>query len=370
MRVVQVNFFVSAPENLPSDILCGTPALVNLAAATCEAGAEVHVIQGCGHDEHLTRQGVDFHFVRPAVGERAITGSARFAALVRELRTDVFHVHGLAFCSEVLELARLAPGTPLLVQDHADRVPRPWRRTPWRVAARHVSGYSFCAMRQSEPFARAGLLRPEARVFEIPEASSDFQPGDHERARRTTGLHGDPALLWVGHLDSNKDPLTVLDGFAQCSEQLPHATLWCCFVNSPLLGRVERRIARDPRLRDRVHLLGRQSREAVQALMQAADLFVIGSHREGSGYSLMEAMATGLPAVVTDIPSFRALTAGEPRAYLWKPGDAQSFRGALLSAHSARRADTRSMVRAHFDRYVSYSKVGRRFVQAYGELRV
>ena len=42
--------------------------------------------------------------------------------------------------------------------------------------------------------------------------------------------------------------------------------------------------------------------------MQAADLFVLGSHREGSGYSLIEALACGLPPVVTDIHAFRTLT--------------------------------------------------------------
>ena len=33
-----------------------------------------------------------------------------------------------------------------------------------------------------------------------------------EQAREMTGVTGSPALLWVGRLNANKDPLTVLDG--------------------------------------------------------------------------------------------------------------------------------------------------------------
>ena len=50
------------------------------------------------------------------------------------------------------------------------------------------------------------------------------------------------------------------------------------------------------------------------AFYSAADLFVVGSHHEGSGYSLMEACACGAMPVVTDIPTFRLLTAAERSA--------------------------------------------------------
>ena len=44
------------------------------------------------------------------------------------------------------------------------------------------------------------------------------------------------------------------------------------------------------------------TRARVEELMRAADIFTLGSHREGSGYALTEALACGLPPVVTDIP--------------------------------------------------------------------
>src|SRR5262249_38074250 len=160
-----------------------------------------------------------------------------------------------------------------------------------------------------QPFINAGLLAAHIGIYEIPETSTRFAPGDRTRARAETGIDGDPAVLWVGHLDANKDPLTVLEGISSAARSLPGLRLWCCFGVAPLLRAVQERVAADPHLRDRVQLLGRVSHARIEQLMRAADLFVLGSHREGSGYALIEALACGLSPIVTDIPSFRALTA-------------------------------------------------------------
>ena len=61
------------------------------------------------------------------------------------------------------------------------------------------------------------------------------------------------------------------------------------------------------------------------AWFSAADLFVVGSHHEGSGYALMEACACGAVPVVSDIPTFRLLAGGA--GALWPPGDAARSRG-------------------------------------------
>ena len=54
---------------------------------------------------------------------------------------------------------------------------------------------------------------------------------------------------------------------------------------------------RDMNLNDRVHLLGRLSREEIQSEMAAAHCFVLPSRYEAFGIVLIEAMATGLPVI-------------------------------------------------------------------------
>src|SRR5262249_47986160 len=151
--------------------------------------------------------------------------------------------------------ARLAPGTPICIQDHANRVPRPWRRPSARRGLAFAAGFAFCAREQAMPFLRARLISPRQPIFEIPESGSHFIPGDRIAARDRTGIYGDPALLWVGRLDANKDPLAVLNGVRLAARTLPDLKLWCCFTDAPLIGPVQRAIAHDPLLSNRVHLL-------------------------------------------------------------------------------------------------------------------
>ena len=368
MHVLQISFFVDRERRAPERLLQDWHALADIAAAVASAGERVTVVQASLAPGALTRRGVDFVFVAPEHGE-PLARSKSFRALLRALAPDVVHVHGLGFARDVLALRELLPRVPILLQDHADRVPRFWRRAPLRRAMTGVDGVSFCARAQAEPFVRAGVLPPHVRVFEIPESTSAFQPGDAAAARAATGLHGDPAVLCVGHLDRNKDPLTVLDGVAAAVADLPNLKLWWCFGAAPLLQAVRARIASDPKLRNRVRLLGRVPHERVEQLLRAADLFVHGSHRESTGFALIEALATGLTPVVTDIPSSRALTGHGAVGALWPCGDWRALaRGLRATAAVAARRGARAEVRAHFENQLSSSALGRRLAAAYREL--
>jgi glycosyltransferase involved in cell wall biosynthesis len=223
-------------------------------------------------------------------------------------------------------------------------------------------------LEQARPFADAGLVRRDTRLYEIPESTSRFSPGDRVEARRLTGLAGEPAVLWVGHLNNNKDPLTVLQGISAAACSLPRLQLYCCFGSAPLLQAVQARIAADPNLHGRVHLLGRVPHDRIEQLMRAADVFVLGSHHEGSGYSLIESLACGLPPVVTDIPSYRSLTGAGAVGMLWPCNDPQALRTALLAMAARADAGMRAAVRAHFDRELSFDALGRKLVALYASV--
>jgi glycosyltransferase involved in cell wall biosynthesis len=78
---------------------------------------------------------------------------------------------------------------------------------------------------------------------------------------------------------------------------------------------------------------------------------------------LIEALACGLPPVVTDIPSFRSLTGGGGVGALWACGDARALCEALTSARFD--AATRAAVRAHFDRELSLHSLGKKLAAMY-----
>lgn len=375
VRVVQIGFHLDRQGRRPEALLAAWPTLPGLASAVARDGFDVCVVQPAVQDTFLRREGVAYHFVRerPAVLRRGTPGSRPVHAparalldVVTGLDPSVVHVNGLGTPSHARYLKQRLPGIRILAQDHADRLPPRWRRRATRRAMRAFDGVAFTAREQATPFFRTRMFPPELPVYEVPEASTAFTPGDPQQARRVTGLHGDPCLLWLGRLNANKDPLTVLDGVAAAAPSLPDVQLWCCYQDAPLLDAVRRRVGEDPALANRVHLLGARPHGQVETLLQAADALVQGSHREGSGYAIIEAMACGARPVVTDIPSFRRL-AGEV-GLLWSTGDARSLHGALLRLGRTVDPGQRARVRRHFERELSWDAVGRRMGSVYRAL--
>ncbi len=346
-------------------LLQAWPSLGLLPSAIAAAGAKVTVLQAARADETLERDGVAFRFVaEPWLGRRNWGGlrPARLARVAQSLKPDIIHVHGLHFAFHTRALCRL--GVPVVVQDHAGDPGARLRRLH-RYGLAKIKGAAFTAAAQADPFRRAGILPAEAKIFAIAESSSTFCPGDRAAARAATGLFGDPALLWVGRLNHNKDPHTILNAVARLAAERPQVHLWMCFHEAPLLNAVRAQIASDSALAARVHLLGEVPPARIELLCRAADLFVLGSQREGSGYALLEAMACGLPAVVSDIPSFRQLTGDGHVGALVQCGDAAGFAAAIADLAARPASALRAAVQAHFEAELSFAAIASQWMQAY-----
>jgi glycosyltransferase involved in cell wall biosynthesis len=376
VHVVQLSCHVDPLGRPPAQLLEAWPTLRRVAAASRGNGYDVTVVQAASADASLMCDGVRFEFVREDAASAARSRLGTWAApmtrrsieRVRDLRPDVVHAHSLSFPRHLVRVRRSMPSVPLVVQDHADHPPPAWRRRMTRAALDGIAGVCFTARSQAEPFVQAGVLAEDVPVFEVLESSSDFTCGDAAVARSATALHGDPCLLWLGHLDHNKDPLTVLEALASSAADLPDARLWCCWLRAPLEATVRERIERDDRLRDRVRLLGTRPHSEVEAMLRAADFFVQGSHTEGSGYAVIEALACGTTPIVTDIPALRRITRDGAVGRLFPPGDAMAMARGIIDASSADRAGQRQAARAHFDRHLSFAVIGEALRAAYDRI--
>jgi glycosyltransferase involved in cell wall biosynthesis len=361
MRVVHVNCVIDAAWRAPADLLAAWPTLSAVADAAAGAGAEVTVLQASHFPGEYQRHGVTYRFIaepRWRRGSGAGIMPWRMGAAIRRERPDVVHFNGLDFPFHVR--AACAAGAPVLLQDHASRAEgRGARFRRW--GHENVAGIAFTARTQAEPFLRKHQLPASARLFAVPESSSHFTPGDRIMARCDSGVHGAPALLWIGHLDANKDPLTMLRAVRIALAALPDLHLWCVFVGTALLGEVEVLLRGDEHLAAHVHLLGAVPHATVETLCRAADLFVSTSRREGSGYALIEAMACGVTPVVTDIPSFRALTGDGAVGALVPVGDAEALAAAIID----QAGQPREAVRAHFERHLAFDAIGAQLMAAY-----
>ena len=121
--------------------------------------------------------------------------------------------------------------------------------------------------------------------------------GQHrEKKRQELGLGSDDiAVISVGELNKNKNNITIVQAMADIKNKNLHYFL--CGV-----GQEEAAIksyASQHGLTDNIHFLG--FRNEIRELLSGSDIFVMPSFREGLSRSLMEAMACGLPCVVSKI---------------------------------------------------------------------
>jgi len=105
----------------------------------------------------------------------------------------------------------------------------------------------------------------------------------------------------------------------------PEAKLYLIFSEDTLKEQVVSFIEQNLPLRDSVKLIGSINHKEICNYYNSADYFVLGSHYEGSGFSLVEAISCGVIPIVTDIPAFRMITNRGAIGVLWKCGDTDSF---------------------------------------------
>jgi glycosyltransferase involved in cell wall biosynthesis len=349
------------------------PTLTDVAEAVANAGSTVAVVLAADRDAVVEHNMVVYHFVRdPALlwprERRPWVLPARLGRRVRSLEPDVIHAHGFIAPIATWWLRRMLPNVPMLLQDHGGHPPSGWRGTVARQCWQTVSAACFTDPAQAQPYLDAGLLRPDLPIFGVTESSTRFTPGSRAEARVQLGVHGSPCVAWVGRLNANKDPLTVLDAFARAAPALPDPHLWCCYREAPLLSDVRERISSTPVLRGRVHLLGSLPHSAVEALLRASDFLMLGSHREGSGYAVLEALACGVTPTVTDIPSFRRLTDDGRAGAITPVGDAAAMARSLLQWWGTPQPDRRRIALDHFVRELSFPTIGRQLQSVYEAL--
>lgn len=375
-EVLHVSCFVDPLRRTCDELLDAWPTLTDFAGAAALSHVHGAVLQASSYDATTQRNGVTCHFTAERLGSRVRRRIGMWAAPLthrlvwraRQLRPQLIHFHSLSFPRHLQLLRRALPEVPILVQDHADRPPPNWRRALHRRGLAGVGGVAFTALEQVRPFLDAGVLPPDVPVFEILETSSRFTPGNQDSARRETGLHGDPCLLWVADLIPRKDPLAVLDALSRCVDRLNDPQLWCCYQMAPLLKDVEERIVRDPTLAGRVHLLGRKSHSDVEHLLQAADFLIMGSHSEGSGFAVQEALACGTTPIITEIASFRKITGNGAVGSLTPPGNSVAMARAIVECSKRDRRELRQLARGHFERELSFEVLGRQLRSAYETL--
>ena len=283
--------------------------------------------------EELVRDGVDLVCFDRKPG-RDWGVSRRMARAVRDRDIEVIHAHQYTpFFYAALARPLCAFRPKLILTEHGRHYPdrvSPLRRAANRLVLDRLADAVTACCR----FSARGLTLTDGFAggrIEVIENGIEVDrygpPADKSLAREDVGL--DPDRRYIIHVARHhpvKDQPTLLRGFAAAVADLPRVDL-LMVGDGPLRAELEN-LAVELRVPGRVKFLG--IRDDIPDLMRAADVFALTSLSEAASLTLLEAMASGLPAVVTAVGGNPEIVRHEREGLLFPRGDvagcAASFR--------------------------------------------
>lgn len=287
---------------------------------------DITVVVSFWRDRIISIDGVDIHFIKDkqsTLHQKFNTAYyKRIQRITEEKNIDVLHIHNLGDPITIQVLSQYVDEKiKIIVQDHGS-LPL-MRHRLLSSCYRNVSTVLFCSNELEKNWVKAGILNQEQCYF-ILENSSSFKYIDRQQARQKTGLKGNPILLWVGNLIPLKDPLIVIGAIEKLRKKYPDLILYMIYRREEILEEVQLKIEALG-LDDHVKLLGAKDRRDLELYYNSADIFISASHKEGSGYTAIEAMSCGCIPILTDIPSFRMLTNQGTIGRLWRINDSDGL---------------------------------------------
>ena len=351
-----------------------------LSAGVAAAGYEVAI---CGL-EALPREELEpwvdpavevipLKMVRPITPGADARGLAGLARVYRDWKPDLIHAHG----SKEAALGRAArparPRTPFAYSPHGYAFAKPWmsanERRVYRLSERLLSPLATVVVCICEAERRLAVeVGPASRTRVVhngiaPPPPPPPYPGVAELRERG------PVVCSLSGLRVGKGVETLIEAFARLAERRPDATLVIAGdgPEGPALEALAARLG----VAGSVEFLGEV--DDVFRVLGASDLFVQPSWSESFPYAVLEAMASEVPIVATDVGGTGEAVEDGDSAVLVAPREpgvlADAISGLLddpdRARELARSANLRFMERFTLERMVAgtvetYSELGTR----------
>ena len=293
-----------------------------------EALAKHHTvisIQQIDYEGEYNKGGVKYYFKR----FKSSYSPSPIHQFIKNLEPDVVIVQSFNHPLEVIQL-RFSVGkrTKIIIHNHAEQPFTGIKKHIQRLADRYIDAYLFASHNMGLGWVLKGNIGSDDKIHEVMEVSSAFSPMDRKTARQKTGVADGLIFLWVGRLNENKDPLTVLKAFLEFARLKQSARLYMIYHTEELLSEVKELINNSPQ-KEAVTLIGRVPHQELQYWFSSADIILSASHYEGSGTAVCEAMSCGCMPIVTDIDSFRMITDNGRCGLLYEAGNGRALLDAL-----------------------------------------
>ncbi|MBF0588634.1 MAG: TIGR03088 family PEP-CTERM/XrtA system glycosyltransferase [Magnetococcales bacterium] len=301
--------------------------------------AIIALTEASDFSKRLRRDDVEIYALHKKPGQDPMVW-IRLWKLLRQLQPMVMHSYNLGTIEGVIPAA--LAGVPIRIHaEHGRDFPDlhgTSRKYKWlrRMLSPLIDSF-VPVSRELEVWLRIHVKIPADKIYRIVNGvdSERFHPVEEEEVIFPECVEfADPSCFVigaVGRLTGVKDHACLLQAFHRLGEMVPEMRprLRLVLVGDGPLRAALINQAKNLKIADRLWMAG--SRDDVTELMRGMHLFVLSSLAEGTALTLLEAMATGLPSVVTKVGDNTALVLENETGLTTPPGDVQALATAMAT---------------------------------------
>jgi len=311
--------------------------------------------------------GIPVSTLRMSNGVPDPRGVFRLAKIIRDWKPDIVNSH-MVHANLICRVARVMARMPALICT-AHNINEGGR---WREIAYHFSDFlsditinvSHAGANRSIEVGSVPANRVQVIHPGVDPTRFEFDLDTREQTRRELKVGDRFVWIAIGRFEDNKDYPTMLEAFAAYRNDHPESAL-LIVGKGPLEDTIKQRISAMG-LDDAVHLLG--IRRDVPALMAAADGYLMSSAWEGLPAVLLEACASGLPIVTTDVGGNREVVSDGETGFVVPSMDAAALSEAMSSISEMSDQARRELgirARHHFNENFSLERIASQWGDLY-----
>ena len=281
--------------------------------------------------------------------------------IIRRIKPDLIHAGPIQTCAFIAVLTGFRP--ILTMSWGFDLMKDIDRGRWWRFATRYT-------LKRSAYFTSdAYVTRDKAVEYGMnPEKTVVFPWGvdlDHFKPPLTRHSSTVFTIFCNRSWEPNYGVDVLARAFVKVAQQRPEVSLMLLSGGSQ--AAVIRQILMRGGVEERVTFPGQISNAELPRFYHLADLYVSPSHVDGSSVSLMEALACGLPCLVSDIPANQEWVSEGQNGWLFPDGDADALATKILAAIQKRKSllEIGHNARAVAEERADWKKNSQKLMQAY-----
>jgi len=295
-----------------------------------------------------------------------------FRRLVRGIKPDIIHAGPIQTCAFIAILSGFRPvltmswGFDLMKDVERGR----WWRFATRYTLKRSSYFTSDALVTRDKAIEYGMDPHRMVVFPWGVDLDHFSPSP-----KRDGSEADPVaqagmtLFCNRSWELNYGVDVLARAFVKVAQRCDDVSL--LLLGGGSQGALIRQILADGGVLERVTFAGQVTQKDLPRYYRMADLYISASHVDGSSVSLMEALACGLPCLVSDIPANKEWVFEGENGWLFPDGNVDALAAKILSAIENRNslAGIRLVSRQVAEDKADWKKNFQKLLLAYQEIK-